>query len=105
MNFFSREQYLNQKVKFSGPLLQNSRTFPRFSRTYAFFQDFSGLEISYFRTFQGLYEPWQFQQLKFLIAINLTILSEQDIGELSIIQQHERVILILWLKKLNRLKI
>jgi len=48
-------------VKFSGPLLYNSRTFPGYSRTYAIFQDFPGLEISAFnfRTFQGLYEPWR----------------------------------------------
>ena len=46
--FLSRVRHLNQKVKFSGLLLQNSRTFPGFFRTDAFFQDFPGLEISTF---------------------------------------------------------
>ena len=38
----------SQQLQIPGLLHLNSRTFPGFSRTYAFFQDFPGLEISTF---------------------------------------------------------
>jgi len=59
MNFFSRERYLNQKVKFSGPLFRISGLFQGFPGPMPFSRTFQAWKYQHFnfRTFQGLYEP------------------------------------------------